>query len=197
MKGWSFTDDAVRFGEDEEEADRDDDSVVARGQRGEHYEERLIGHSRQHVASSHECGDASRELPDDLIDRLTVRGFPQLPKMVDLHGEETDRTLVAPGEGDRLIELYEGEVASGQARDLVDQAERPQLVSRVAEAHQRRAVGEHQNQEGLTVRFDPRVAKLDPHAIAYFDQGLGPLHELAEVLLRCLRQRPTSDRRRR
>ena len=39
MKGSSFTDDVVRFGEDEEEADRDDEGVIARGQRGEHHEE--------------------------------------------------------------------------------------------------------------------------------------------------------------
>src|SRR5438270_6246603 len=105
MKGSRFTDDVVRFGEDEEEADRDDEGVIARRQRGEHNEKRFVGDTRRHVTSAYECGDASRELPDDLIDRLIVRGLPQLPEAVDLHGEETDGALVAPREGDRLIEL--------------------------------------------------------------------------------------------
>ena len=65
----------------------------------------------------------------NLIDRITVRGFPQLPEAVDLDGEETDRTLVAPREGKRLIEVCAAEL--GAVGAALEELRLDELVSRL------------------------------------------------------------------
>jgi len=122
MNGASLSDNVERFGEDQEQAHRDDCRVVARRERGEDYEKRVIGNSRWDVASSYEGSDAARELPDDLVGDLTIFRLAQLAEAVHLETQNAYGTLVALGKGDRLVELDEDEVAPGQAGRLVDQA---------------------------------------------------------------------------
>ena len=196
MDGTSLTGNSKWFGEREKEAGRNNGRVVTRSQRREHNEKRLIRDSRRHVASSYESPEPLRELLDKFVGYLRFHGFAQLPEPVELQTENTDRSLIAPCKGDRLFELHESQVSSRQAGQVVDQTKRAQLLPSVAEAHERTAVGEHQDHEGLIVRLDPRVPQLDPFAIAYLEQGPGSPHELAEVLIRCLRPRPPSDGRR-
>jgi hypothetical protein len=62
---------------------------------------------------------------------LIVRGFAQLFEAVELQTQKPYRSLVAPCEGDRLVELNKSQVSARQSSLGIYQAKRAQLSASV------------------------------------------------------------------